>query len=352
MYKYINYVNYYAICSFEGLNLSINLINFSIFTGFVLNCAVFGTLFRPLEPVKVAVERPDANGIDGDDHKKSSAEQLPLLLRIKMARDDQMRKSESLASFADNSSIHADAKLGPKSRFLKNSNNNMYPTAAQIITRSTTALSSSRRHSSHSLNLQTNINFGSNVPINETSPTKSQKRLSVPSYHESVPQEEDGKAVIVSSVPEDVSMKKVATFTELLKPVQEERRGSDEDAEMLANGDRAAVIQEAKKGAKRNRTTSECSSRSREVGVRPFYRDDIFFSASLHRLPQYTSQVCHAKTLVLHVSRKVSKIYANGVFVVIQESVSSRILKNIYTLPEKMQHPQGQVHCIANLCDR
>ncbi|KAJ9592688.1 hypothetical protein L9F63_015660, partial [Diploptera punctata] len=255
--------------------------------GFVLNCAVFGTLFRPLEPVKVAVEHPVANGIDSEDHKKSSAEQLPLLLRIKMARDDQMRKCESLASFADSASINADLKLGSKSRFLKNSNNNMYPTAAQIITRSTTALSSSRRLSSHSLNLQTNTNFGSNVPINETSPSKSQKRLSVPSYHESAPTEEDGKV----SVPEDVTLKKVATFTELLKPVQEERRGSDEDAEMLENGNRAAVIQAAKKGEKRIRTTSECSSRSREVGVRPFYRDDIFFSASLHRLPQYTSQL-------------------------------------------------------------
>ena len=249
---------------------------------------MFGTLFRPLEPVKLAVELPDANGIDGEDHKKS-AEQLPLLLRIKMARDDQMRKCESLASFADNASIHADSRLGPKSRFLKNSNNNMYPTAAQIITRSTTALASSRRLSSHSLNLQTNVNFGSNAPINETSPTKSQKRLSVPSYHENLPQEEEGKALIVSSVPEDTTMKKVATFTELLKPVQEERRGSDEDTDMLENGDTAAVIQD-KKGARRNRTTSECSSKSREVGVRPFYRDDIFFSASLHRLPQYTSQ--------------------------------------------------------------
>ncbi|PSN31947.1 hypothetical protein C0J52_21417 [Blattella germanica] len=208
---------------------------FLIQAGLVLNCAVFGTLFRPLEPISVAVERVDANG--DCEEKKASAEQLPLLLRIKMERDDQMRKCESIASFADNTSITADSKPGPKSRFLKNSSNNMYPTAAQVIARSTTALASSRRLSSHSLNLQTNT-FGSNGPINETSPTKSQKRLSVPSYADTMQQEDEEKT---ASGPEETTMKKVATFTELLHPVQEERRGSDEDTEILENGDRTAI---------------------------------------------------------------------------------------------------------------
>lgn len=247
---------------------------------------MFGTLFRPLKPIKVAVERPNIETIDGNDGKKSSAEQLPLLLRIKMARDDQMKKCDSLASFADNTSTTAEPKPGPRSRFHKTSNNNMYLTAAQVLARSTTALESSQRLSSHSLNLQTNALYGSN--ISDTSP-KSKKRLSLTSYPDAPQQEEEGKRVLlVNSVPEDVTIKKVATYTELLKPVEEERRGSDE---MLGNGDRATVMQAANKTGKRTRTTSECSIKSREVGVRPFYRDDIFFSASLHRLPQYTSQV-------------------------------------------------------------
>jgi hypothetical protein len=114
----------------------------------------------------------------------------------------------------------------------------------------------------------------------------------VASYTDAVQQEEEGKPVlVVSPVPEDGTIKKVATFTELLKPVKEERRGSDENTEMMGNGDRAAVVQAASKTGKQTRSTSECSFKSREVGVRPFYRDDIFFSASLHKLPQYTSQV-------------------------------------------------------------
>lgn len=258
--------------------------------GLVLNCAVFGTLFRPLNPIRVAVERPNIETVEGNDEKKSSAEQLPLLLRIKMARDDQMKKCDSLASFTDNTSTTAEPKSGPRSRFHKTSNNNLYLTAAQVLARSTTALESSQRLSSHSLNLQTNALYGSNV--SDSSPPKSKKRLSLASYPDAPQQEEEGKRVlVVNSVPEDVTIKKVATYTELLKPVQEERRGSDENTQMLGNGDRATVMQAANKTGKRTRTTSECSIKSREVGVRPFYRDDIFFSASLHRLPQYTSQI-------------------------------------------------------------
>jgi len=254
-----------------------------------LNCAVFGMLFRPLKPINVTVDQ-NLEIVCADDRKKSSAEQLPLLLRIKMARDDQMRNCESLASFADNTSLTAESKPGPRNRFFKTSNNNMYPTAAEVLTRSTTALESSRRMSSHSLDLQTNALYGSNV--SDASPPKSNKRLSAASYSDAVQQEEDGKAgLVVTPISEDVTIKKVATFTELLKPVQEETHGSDENTEMLGTGARSAVIQAANKAGKRTRTTSDCSSRSRDVGIRPFYRDDIFFSASLHRLPQYTSQV-------------------------------------------------------------
>jgi hypothetical protein len=102
---------------------------------------------------------------------------------------------------------------------------------------------------------------------------------------------EEAKPVLaVNAVPEDVTLKRVATWNEL-KPVEEERRGSDETTEMLGEADRAMIMQAANKAGKRTRTTSECSTKSRDVGVRPFYRDDIFFGASLQKLPQYTSQV-------------------------------------------------------------
>jgi len=261
-----------------------------IITGLILNCAVFGTLFRPLKPIKVAVAQPDVDVVDSDEQKKSSAEQLPLLLRIKMARDNNMKKCDSLGSFADNASLTAEPKLGLRSRFLKTSNNNKYPTAAQVLVRSTTALSGLRRPSTHSLNAQTNSIDGSNTST--ASPPKSRKRLSGSSYTDGVQQEEEGKPVLaVNAVPEDVTLKRVATCNEILKPVEEERRGSDETTEMLGEADRAMIIQAENRAGKRTRNASECSSKSRDAGVRPLYRDDIFFGASLQKLPQYTSQV-------------------------------------------------------------
>lgn len=261
-----------------------------IVTGLVLNCAVFGTLFRPLQPVKLALAQPDVHVVDSDDQKKSSAEQLPLLFRIKMARDDLMKKCESVGNFADNASITAEPKTGPRSRFLKTSNNNKYPTAAQVLVRSTTALSGTRRQSSHSLNAQTNSIHGSNTST--ASPTKSQHRLSESSYTDAVQREEEDKPILsVNAVPEEVTLKRVPTSNEILKPVEEERRGSDETTEMLGEADTAMILQGANKAGRRARTVSECSSKSRDLGVRPLYRDDIFFGASLQKLPQYTSQV-------------------------------------------------------------
>jgi hypothetical protein len=224
--------------------------------------------------------------VEADDQKKSSAEQLPLLFRIKMARDNIMKKSESLGSFTDNASVTAEPKSGSRSRFLKTSNNNKYPTATQIIVRSTTALSGPRRPSSHSLNAQTNSLHGSNAST--ASPVKSQQRLSESSYTDAVQPEEDGKPVLaVNSVPEDVTIRKVATCSEILLPVVEERRGSDETTQMLGETDKAMILQSENKVGKRTRTTSE----TRDAGARPLYRDDIFFGASLQKLPQYTSQV-------------------------------------------------------------
>lgn len=62
----------------------------------------------------------------------------------------------------------------------------------------------------------------------------------------------------------------------------------------------------------RRRTDSEGSYRSlrsrrgtwskSESGVRPLYRDDIFFHASLHRLPQYKSYVSNITSKILSVN--------------------------------------------------
>jgi hypothetical protein len=75
------------------------------------------------------------------------------------------------------------------------------------------------------------------------------------------------------------------------------------------------IIPAENKAGNRARTTSECSCKSRDVGVRPLYRDDIFFGASLQKLPQYTSQVRQQASRVLcgrARGRNVQKFSADG----------------------------------------
>lgn len=65
------------------------------FSGFVLNCAVFGSLFRPLKPIRVQAP-PNST--------KEPAE-LPLLLRIKLARD----MNASATSLGGNNNMRSSA---------------------------------------------------------------------------------------------------------------------------------------------------------------------------------------------------------------------------------------------------
>nr|CAD7568589.1 unnamed protein product [Timema californicum] len=194
--------------------------------GLVLNCAIFGTLFRPLEPVRVVTTREVSMK---NNHSESK---LSLLKRIKQERDEHRRNRGSLAS--------VDSDKYEKSS-IRVTNNNAYTTAAEALARSVGSLPGSRFASTHSLGM---------------------------SNHHGV-----------------------ETGEEHLKAVYEMERGEDDTMTALVHHQSQSVI---RRGSKRLRTASESSSRSRKglelSGTKPFYRDDIFFGASLTRLPQYTSQ--------------------------------------------------------------
>nr|CAD7400917.1 unnamed protein product [Timema poppensis] len=194
--------------------------------GLVLNCAIFGTLFRPLEPVRVVTTR------EVSMKNNHSASKLSLLKRIKQERDEHRRNRGSLAS--------VDSDKYEKSS-IRVTNNNAYTTAAEALARSVGSLPGSRFASTHSLGM---------------------------SNHHGV-----------------------ETGEEHLKAVYEMERGEDDTMTALVHHQSQSVI---RRGSKRLRTASESSSRSRKglelSGTKPFYRDDIFFGASLTRLPQYTSQ--------------------------------------------------------------
>ncbi|KAK7869035.1 hypothetical protein R5R35_002983 [Gryllus longicercus] len=261
-----------------------------ILAGLVLNCAIFGLMYRPLKPQKVTVENKDGGEETPKDEQGAGkpGEQLPLLVRIKMARDDQLHKSTSIGSFADNVSVTAEKPFS-QNRLLKANNNNTYPTAAEALAGSVVHLNGSRHVSSQSLNLLGGGGLAKNTATSGSiTLTKAQKRLSAPTYPDNY---------LVPPAITDISSgnKDSTEVTEMLLPLTEENHNSHYNA--------SDIKKEAlQKRNSRTRTISECSRtslRSRKglgtsrdnVGVRPLYRDDIFFGGSLQRLPQYTSQI-------------------------------------------------------------
>ena len=60
-----------------------------IHAGLVLNCAVFGAFFRPLEPV-----HPNKRAIRTEAEDDEASPGTPLMVRIKRARDEELRKEE------------------------------------------------------------------------------------------------------------------------------------------------------------------------------------------------------------------------------------------------------------------
>lgn len=197
--------------------------------GLILNCAIFGAMFRPLEPVKVKI----SNTIDEVDFEKeketpkSETEKLPLLLRIKLARDSL--QAESMQNLDHEIEITAAENVIDGNHHLKVNNNNMYPTAIEVIAASTKNLKDFKE-SSQSL-------YESNQHLKSVS--ASERKLNI------------------------MELKTETRANGLSKP--------------------------------RPRAMSSSSTRSRRntgaSGVRPLYRDDIFFGASLSKLPQYSSQV-------------------------------------------------------------
>ncbi|KAG8232878.1 hypothetical protein J437_LFUL004747 [Ladona fulva] len=268
--------------------------------GIVLNCAIFGALFRPLKPIPVKVSRVyDDNGEKLDDTiesemprrrrvvsecstKNAPGANLPLLQRIKLARDE-MRKAESSYSVADPNHV-----VGTSGHHIANTsqdhlaieNNNKQPGIGPIYHQE-------RKLSTHSMNVGRVLleNEGGGVL-------------------EEVEEERGEDASLVVNNQRNAVL--VSCSTPHLKTVMEERAAAS--SRVARKGGSAMMLSRpgGRRRGSRIRTTSEsgCSftgeiGRKASIGAngtasgqepRPFDRTDIFFSASLMRLPQYTSQ--------------------------------------------------------------
>ncbi|XP_050589766.1 monocarboxylate transporter 12-B isoform X3 [Bombus affinis] len=207
--------------------------------GMLLNCAIFGAMFRPLKSTRIKV--------------KSSPENAGLEV-----------KSSLMARGVSTASLHC---MQPeRSGFFGTNNNTDYPTAAELLGSNPNIVNASKSlHSLHKIHAE--------LRTLERKLSSSEKRLSVPIYPEL-----------------DVNMDE--------KMVEEENNLLGGDVERL-NG-KVPTIRRHTISGRRLRADSDCSQKSLKMGnrrnpfskdpQRPFYRDDIFYGGSLNRLPHYKSQ--------------------------------------------------------------
>lgn len=261
--------------------------------GLILNCAIFGALFRPLKPTKITVKSEDVDA--NEDHIPDNQETIhsingvPLLVRIKIARDE-LKKNDSSLSLDNEVEVTAGPPTIHTNTWLKVNNNIMYPTAAEVFNASNCSINKimNSNHSVHTMQ-QNNKNKNGRFDVI----TYSEKRRSAQLYPEKLANEDEDDQLNEYSL-DDALLSKHLT-------------GNARRASRLAAA--AAILEGVRRNSislryhTRARTTSESSHRSsirsrrntmskvETGGVRPLYRDDIFFAASLNRLPRYSTHV-------------------------------------------------------------
>nr|CAD7258270.1 unnamed protein product [Timema shepardi] len=275
--------------------------------GLVLNCAIFGTLFRPLEPVRVVTTREVSMK---NNHSESK---LSLLKRIKQERDEHRRNRGSLASVDSDKYEKSSIRHNPihwYTRFTQRVISNLLTTANEAVC---LLLAVQRRRCQMRVRADLKwlrLRFSRAEYLWQSRPSRDELNFSrtaradeeiLVTNNNAYTTAAEALARSVGSLPgsrfastHSLGMSNhhgVETGEEHLKAVYEMERGEDDTMTALVHHQSQSVI---RRGSKRLRTASESSSRSRKglelSGTKPFYRDDIFFGASLTRLPQYTSQ--------------------------------------------------------------
>ncbi|XP_063991262.1 monocarboxylate transporter 14 [Diachasmimorpha longicaudata] len=203
----------------------------------LLNCAVFGSLFRPLRPKRIKV-------------KQSEVAPEAVVPEV---------KTSLLKNGVSTTSLHGSQLIAVGWRFGTN-NNAEYPTAAEAIGSIPNLIKSAD-------------SLHNRLSENEKPLTTTEKRLSAPIYPE--------MDVIISDE---------------IKSTEEENNLLSGDLERL-NG-RIPTVRRHTISGRRDQNGSECSLRKAgkrhsisKDPQRPFYRDDIFYGGSLARLPHYKSQM-------------------------------------------------------------
>lgn len=229
--------------------------------GILLICIQCALLFRPLKPVKVTLEKA----------AEFDEENIPL---------DETKDGNMFSMKSKKTSVDSFVKTGSVTSL----KSNKYPTAAEVL-QITDGRSPRERSPTETAKMSKStqsLNYKNMVLGHGDDMSKRQKRFSVPEFQDNVNKKMDRKKSSVTQLEESNGVG---------RQKKKSRTASETLSEISSTGKRS----------RRNTATSvtECTVRSRRGTItqldeninRPIYRDDIFFSGSMNRIPQYKVEV-------------------------------------------------------------
>ncbi|KAG0716397.1 Monocarboxylate transporter 14 [Chionoecetes opilio] len=241
-----------------------------VYAGITLSCAVFGLAFRPLKPTTRYTD---------DDLDLPST---PLLIRIKRARDEQMRQCASALSMTS-----MNSKTPSRVNLEEYCNDGE---AAKIATRNAVARSLLERHggNTHKRYSFPGIVVTSPEPIKEETETPLIDSESNEEMKPEINEKQENR--VLDDNKNETQMKNDSKEHEANGTVPFPRIYPDINtctAHCPRNMSAPVLAQPNLYSAEHMRRPSRLALRTETA--RPFYRDDIFYSGSMRRLPTYRS---------------------------------------------------------------
>ncbi|XP_045112740.1 monocarboxylate transporter 5-like isoform X2 [Portunus trituberculatus] len=236
-----------------------------VYAGITLSCVVFGLAFRPLKPTtKFTTDDLEPPG-------------TPLLMRIKRARDEQMKQCASALSMTSmNSKTPSRANL--EEPFYDGE-------PGKMATNKMVAKTLLERHGG---NMHKRYSFPGIVV---TSPEPIKEETETPliecsdGVKEDVNKQDENR--VLDDNKNETQMKNEAKETEANGTIPNYNPENDGTSPCPRNKSAPVLAQTNLLSVEHLRRPSKLALRTETA--RPFYRDDIFYSGSMCRLPQYKS---------------------------------------------------------------
>lgn len=267
-----------------------------ISTGFILNCAVFGLLFRPLEQMQVQVPVNKVTTTVSDNENPAKDKKLPLLLKTKMLRDLKGKSESSFSIYEEVGLIvdHSDHLKDPY--FSGNAN---YPTASQILQLEVIPDQEDER-CEEAMHRRSRSHSGGMVTVDDGCTTDDEPALGTLRTHRSTSRQMAMSNHELNTNPRASPRPSLGSRgrNKSVSPVRQKRNSLVPETRILL--DRKYSLQPSTNRSQSfsvsnttlaNGTKAPIVRRNTEMGNRPLYRDDIFFNSNLKRLSQYNSQV-------------------------------------------------------------